>query len=139
MERFGLISVFRRRVLEGILIGAGVLSVIVIVVIALCIYVFNMMLSLDIDLPLKIALSFAPIGFATFATSIIMHEILDLGIIANNIVSSEYSIDFFKGHHRRSSMIYCRLNHFSAENSSYHSYCCSQGRSLKNYVGRQRR
>gem|GEM_PF-4047678 len=125
--------------MEGVLVGVVVLSVLVILVIASFIYVFNMILGLDVSMPLKIALCFIPIGFATFATSIIMHEILDLGIIANNIISSEYSADFFKGHHGRSLMIYCRLNHFSAENSSYRSYCCSQGRSLKNYVGRQRR
>ena len=139
MKGFGSVSMFKRRILEGVLVGVVVLSVFVILVMASFIYAFNMMLSLDVSMPLKVALCFIPIGFATFATSIIMHEILDLGIIANNIVSSEYSIDFFKGHHRRSSMIYCRLNHFSAENSSYHSYCCSQGRSLKNYVGKQRR
>ena len=139
MEGLGLISVFRKKVLEGVLVGAGVLSVLVVLVIALCIYLFNMMLSLDVSLPLKIVLSFAPIGFATFATSIILHEILDLGIIANDIASSEYPLDFFEGHHARSSMIYCRLNRFSAENSSYRSYCCSQGRSLKSCVGRRRR
>ncbi len=136
---FDLISMFRKRVLEGILIGACMLSVLVVLVIALSIYAFNLMLGLDLSLPLKIALCFIPIGFATLIISKIMHEILDLGIIANTIASTSYSLDFFKENPKKSSTKYCCRERFSVEGSSNPLYYCLQGEFLKNYISKQRR
>lgn len=133
------LNMFRAKFLKAVWIAVGILSLLLVLVIASSVYVFDAFIVLSISFPLKLIICFTPLGFAILAVSKILHEIIDLGIISNNVSSTQYPIDFFGENPKKLSVCFCRQKLFSAENSSSPLYYCLQGMFSENFIGYHRR
>ncbi len=125
---------FVKGFLRGVFASIFLLSIIDIFVLVFSVFIFNMIVySLISPIP-RIVLGLLPLVLASFATSKIVYDIIDLSIISGNVLTMDLSPDFFKKNPEESLRKSCQAIHCCGDTSSS-LYCFTSPEKLSwNYI-----
>ncbi len=97
-------------------------------------FIFNIIAHSLIPPITRIVLGLLPLVLAIFATSRIVYEIIDLSIIFGNVLTMDFSPDFFKKNPEKSLRNSCQAIHCCGDVSSF-LYCFASHEKLSwNYI-----
>ena len=113
---------FAKGFVRGVFVSIFLLSIIDVFVLVFSVFIFNIIVhSLIPPIP-RIVLGLLPLVLASFATSKIVYDIIDLSIISGNVLTTDFSPDFFKKNPEKSLRNSCQEIRCCGDSSSF-LYC----------------
>ncbi len=110
---------FTKGFLRGVLVSIFLLSIIDVLVLVFSAFIFNMIAhSLIPPIP-RIVLGLLPLVLASFVTSKIVYDIIDLSIISGNVLTMDFGPDFFKKNPEKSLRNSCQEIHCCGDSSLF--------------------
>ncbi len=125
---------FVKGFLRGVFASIFLLSIIDVFVLVFFVFIFNMIVHSPIPPISRIVLGLLPLVLASFVTSKIVYDIIDLSIISGNVLTMVFTPDFFKKNLEGSLRKSCQAIHCCGDSSLFLYSFTSPEKLLWNYI-----